>query len=151
MNQHGRDEFNITIKINGYEYLDSSRVSMDFDVYHPITNNYLLRTSECIQRGSSFILSGNLEKVNKIQVTYLSFINLFSSGSSRTVTTSNTVEATREIMSSVENPKRKKKGKARAAIRTKVKIPKLANLAVQNIDDDGECSTPVADNNEEDS
>ncbi|CAJ0630692.1 8889_t:CDS:2 [Entrophospora sp. SA101] len=44
----------------------------------------------------------------------------------------------------------KKKGKAPAAsIRTKVKIPKLANLAVQNIGD-GKCSTPMADNNEED-
>ncbi|CAJ0904846.1 6257_t:CDS:1, partial [Entrophospora sp. SA101] len=41
-------------------------------------------------------------------------------------------------------------GKAPAAsIRTKVKIPKLANLAVQNIGD-GKCSTPMADNNEED-
>nr|CAG8673782.1 208_t:CDS:2 [Entrophospora candida] len=69
--------------------------------------------------------------------------------SSRTVTTLNTVEATQEIMSSIENPKRKKKGKAPAAsIRTKVKIQKLANLAVQNIDD-GECSTPVADNDED--
>ena len=100
MNQHGRDEFNITIKINGCEYFDSSRVSMDFEIYHPIINNYLLKTSERVQRGSSFILSGNLEKVNRIQVTYLSFINLFNSSSgSRTVTTSNTVEATREIMS----------------------------------------------------
>ncbi|CAH1761898.1 13673_t:CDS:2 [Entrophospora sp. SA101] len=79
MNQHGRDEFNIKIKINGSPTITYSR----------------------------------LPNVHKVEA-HLSC-----------------------------------QGKAPAAsIRTKVKIPKLANLAVQNIDD-GECSTPVADNDED--
>ena len=119
---------------------------MEFDIYHPIANNYLLKTSESIQRGSTFILSGNLEKINNILLTYLTFI-ITSGSSNRTITTSNTIEAARGVMSSIGNPQKKRKGKFPAAsIRTKVKIPKLANLAIQRVNEDG---TLVTNNNDD--
>src|SRR6266511_2654855 len=102
LNSHVRDETNVTVKINGYEYFDSSKVPMNFEMYHQVSNNYLLKTSESIQRGSSFILSGNLERVNRIQVTYLSFVNLFGNNS-KNIAASSTAEAAREIMSTVGN------------------------------------------------
>ena len=138
MDSYKKDETNISIKINSYEYFNSAKIPMEFKIYHPITNNYLPRTSESIQRGSSFMLSGNLESIDRIQATYLTFINFFNNNNNnKTVTTSSSVEAARDMMSSIgsrsSQRKRKGKGKAAAPIRTKLKIPRLANLAVQNI------------------
>lgn len=148
LNSHTKDDSNVTTKISSSEYLDSSKRSMEFDIYHPIANNYLLKTSESIQRDGTFILSGNLEKINNILLIYLTFI-ITSSSSNRTTTTSNTIEAARGVMFSIGNPQKKRKGKFPAAsIRTKVKIPKLANLAIQRIDEDGECGTLATNNND---
>ena len=49
MDSYKKDETNISIKINSYEYFNSAKIPMEFKIYHPITNNYLLRTSESIQ------------------------------------------------------------------------------------------------------
>jgi hypothetical protein len=45
-----RDETNVMVKINGYEYFNSLKVPMDFEMYHQVSNNYLLKTSKSIQR-----------------------------------------------------------------------------------------------------
>ena len=152
MDSHKRDETDVSIKINTYEYFSSSKIPIEFEIYHPISNNYLLRTSESIQRGSSFMLSGNLESIDKIHITYLTFVNFFNN-SNRTIATSSSTETAREIMSSIGSSQKKRKGKGKATtpIKTKFKIPKLANLAVQNvnINENDDCATPTADNEEE--
>src|SRR5437870_13867614 len=102
MDSYKKDEMNISIKINSYEYFNSAKIPMEFKIYHPITNNYLPRTSESIQRGRSFMLSANLERIDRIQATYLTFINFFNNyNKNKTLTTPSSVQAARDTMSAI--------------------------------------------------
>ncbi len=140
LDAYEKDEININIKISGYEYFNSSKVNMEFDAYSPITNGHLIGPMESVRRGSSFMLSGSLEGIDKIQVTYITFVNAFTNHNNRTT------EATaREIMTTTTRTLQKRKRKEKQApIRTRVKIPRLCKLAIDNNNNNGECSVSVA-------
>src|SRR5947209_7707087 len=78
LDAYEKDEININIKISGYEYFNSSKVNMEFDAYSPITNGHLIGPMESVRRGSYFMLSGSLKGIDKIQVTYITFVNAFT-------------------------------------------------------------------------
>src|SRR6266511_885712 len=84
LDAYEKDEININIKISGYEYFNSSKINMEFDAYSPITNGHLIGPMESVKRGSSFMLSVSFEGIDKIQVTYITFVNVFTNRNNRT-------------------------------------------------------------------
>lgn len=136
-----------TIKINSSEYIESM-ISMDFTMYHLNTDQHLQKTTSMIKRGSMLFATGNLEIQDMclmIRITYVNFVEANSPSSvlsspkagwewakkSSSLSSSSPLSA---VIESIENSNNKKSSSKRKSAKQnptfKIKIPKLAEIAV---------------------
>ncbi|CAJ0643352.1 3211_t:CDS:2 [Entrophospora sp. SA101] len=138
-----------TIKINSSEYIESM-ISMDFTMYHLNTDQHLQKTTSMIKRESILFATGNLEIQDiclMIRITYVNFVEAKSPSSvlsspkagwewasQKNAKKSSSLSSLGAVIESIENSNNKKSSSKRKSAKQnptfKIKIPKLAEIAV---------------------